>query len=135
MEHLGVEVWTSALVSDIGPERVCVRRGSHDETLAARTVLWAAGVQASPLGRSLAKATGADVDRAGRVLVEPDLTLPGQPEIFVIGDLAHVKNPAGQPLPDGVELRTAKDSDAMLKMRDGSTVELRERSGGIPLSA
>ena len=58
------------------------------ETLVARTVLWAAGVQASPLGERLAAATGARVDRAGRVVVGADLAVPGHSEIFVIGDLA-----------------------------------------------
>jgi NADH dehydrogenase len=62
-------------------------------------VLWAAGVQASPLGRILAAATGAELDRAGRVIVEPDLSLPGHPEIFVIGDLAHYRDLQGRPLP------------------------------------
>jgi NADH dehydrogenase len=96
---LGVEVWTGALVTDIQPHEVVIRRGTASETIDARTVLWAAGVQASPLGERLAKATGAQLDRAGRVLVEPDLTLPGHPEIFVIGDLAHARGPSGQPLP------------------------------------
>jgi NADH dehydrogenase len=64
-------------------------------------VLWAAGVQASPLGRSLAQTTGAPLDRAGRVLVEPDLTVPGHPEITVIGDLAaaHSHRPGRAPTP------------------------------------
>ena len=62
--------------------------------LAARTVLWAAGVQASPLARTL----GAPLDRAGRVKVEPDLTVPGRPEIFVIGDLAAIEHD-GRPVP------------------------------------
>ena len=64
------------------------------ERIAARTVLWAAGVAASPLARSL----GVPLDRAGRVLVEPDLTIPGHPEVFVIGDLASVIQD-GQPVP------------------------------------
>jgi NADH dehydrogenase len=70
--------------ADIGQER-----------LAAGTILWAAGVAASPLARTL----GAPLDRAGRVLVNPDLSVPGNPEIFVIGDLAAFLHQTGQPLP------------------------------------
>ena len=67
-------------------------------TVAARTVLWAAGVQASPLGQRLAAATGVQLDRAGRC-GSTDLTVLGHPEIFVIGDLAHVDGAPGEPLP------------------------------------
>ncbi len=80
-------------------ERVeAARRGAGgpvDEKIAAGTILWAAGVAASPLGASLGVAT----DRAGRVIVQPDLTIPGHPEIFVIGDLASLPGPDGKPLP------------------------------------
>jgi NADH:ubiquinone reductase (H+-translocating) len=65
----------------------------------AATVVWGAGVQASPLAALLAKQTGASLDRAGRVEVQPDLTLPGHPEIFVLGDMALTKYPDGKPLP------------------------------------
>ncbi len=78
--ELGVEVITDAVVTDINDREV--RFG--DRILATRTVLWGAGVQASPLARSL----GVPLDRAGRVIVEPDLTIPGHPDVFVIGDLA-----------------------------------------------
>jgi NADH:quinone reductase (non-electrogenic) len=81
LEHLGVEVRTGSRVTGIDAEGVWI----GDERIAARTVLWAAGVSASPLGRSL----GVPLDRAGRVLVEPDLTIPGHPEVYVVGDLAH----------------------------------------------
>lgn len=90
LEGLGVEVRTEALATSIDAEGVCL--GS--ERIAARTVLWAAGVAASPLGRAL----GAPVDRAGRVRVNPDLTLPGHSEVFVIGDLA-VLEQDGKPVP------------------------------------
>jgi NADH dehydrogenase len=99
LTHLGVEVRTGATVTDIQLESVTIRSGSLSEDVSARTVLWAAGVQASPLGRVLASATGAELDRAGRVVVESDLSLPGHPEIFVIGDLAHCRTQQGQPLP------------------------------------
>jgi NADH dehydrogenase len=90
LRALGVEVRTRATVTEVDGEGV--RLG--DERLAARTVLWAAGVAASPLGRTL----GAPLDRAGRVQVEPDLSLPGRPEVLVIGDLAAIA-PDGRPVP------------------------------------
>ena len=96
---LGVQVRAGAVVTDIQPASVTIRSGEHSETIPTYTVLWAAGVQASPLGRILATATGAELDRAGRVIVEPDLSVPGHAEIFVIGDLAHCRNPQGHPLP------------------------------------
>jgi NADH dehydrogenase len=78
---------------------VTIRRGPQSETIAARTVVWAAGVQASPLGVALASATGVELDRQGRVVVGPDLSVPGHPEIPVLGDLAHSRQPDGRPLP------------------------------------
>ena len=99
LARLGATVRTGGIVTDIQPHSVTVRFGERNESILAHTVLWTAGVQASPLGHSLAKATGAEVDRSGRVVVEPDLSLPGHPEIFVIGDLAHVSHQTGEPLP------------------------------------
>src|SRR5262249_55193008 len=97
--RLGVTVWTSALVTDIRPESVTVRRGNQSETVRTRTVLWAAGVEASPLGRALGKTPGVELDRAGRVIAQPDLSLPGHPEVFVIADLANSPHQTGKPLP------------------------------------
>jgi NADH dehydrogenase len=91
LRSLGVEVWENTRVTGVEPG--AVRLG--DERLAARTVVWAAGVTASPLGQQL----GVPVDRAGRVVVEPDLSIPGHPEVFVVGDLALSTSQAGQPLP------------------------------------
>jgi NADH dehydrogenase len=99
LERLGVTVRTGALVTDLHEERVVFRHADRTEELAARTVLWAAGVLASPLARVLAQATGAGLDRAGRIVVEPDLTLPGHPEIFVIGDMANFSHQHNKPLP------------------------------------
>ena len=91
LEQLGVEVVTNAMVTNVTAEAVEV----GDRTISTRTVLWGAGVQASPLARAL----GAPLDRAGRVLVEPDLTIPGHPEVFVLGDLAAVKQRDGSFVP------------------------------------
>ncbi|HEX3581513.1 MAG TPA: NAD(P)/FAD-dependent oxidoreductase, partial [Thermoanaerobaculia bacterium] len=87
LEHLGVEVITNAVVTSLNDREVCI----GETTIPTRTVLWAAGVKASPLARSL----GAPLDRAGRVLVNPDLTIPGHPEVFVAGDLAAVDDVPG----------------------------------------
>jgi NADH dehydrogenase len=99
IERLGVTVRTSAMVTDVSKESVTIREGDKTETIPTRTVLWAAGVLGSPLGRIVAQQTGATIDKAGRVSVEPDLTAPGHPEIFVIGDLANFLHQTGKPLP------------------------------------
>ena len=83
LTDMGVEVRTNAMVTNVEPGLVTVGK----EKIPASVILWAAGVSASPLGRML----GAPVDRAGRVLVEPDLSVPGHPEVLVAGDLAAVK--------------------------------------------
>ncbi len=94
LEKLGVEVWTNSLVTTIRSDAVDIKTPSGVQTLPTTTVIWAAGVQASPLGKILADATSAEIDRAGRVTVGPELTLPGHPEIFVIGDLANSRDAA-----------------------------------------
>lgn len=91
LQHLGVEVRTNSAVSDVRSGQVRI----GEEVLPAEVVLWAAGVSASGLGRAL----GAPIDKAGRVFVEPDLSLPGHREVFVIGDLATLKDENGKPLP------------------------------------
>lgn len=97
LEHLGVEVVTNAVVTSLSDREVCMSPASlpakpdGEKTIPTRTVLWAAGVKASPLARSL----GVPLDRAGRVVVNPDLTIPGHPEVFVAGDLAAVDDVPG----------------------------------------
>jgi NADH:ubiquinone reductase (H+-translocating) len=99
LTRLGVTVRTRSLVTGVRDSRVTVRSGEATKTIQMHTVLWTAGVQSSPLGEALAKSAAVARDRTGRVQVAPDLTMPGHPEIFVIGDLAHVAQPNGQPLP------------------------------------
>jgi NADH:ubiquinone reductase (H+-translocating) len=99
LNSLGVTVHANAIVTDVQPGAVTVKRGEAVEQILCSTVIWAAGVQASFLGDAIAQATGARIDRSGRVLVEPDLTVPGHPEIFVIGDLANYPHQTGNPLP------------------------------------
>lgn len=91
LEELGVQVWTASPVTAIDRNGVTVGR----ERLEASTTLWAAGVQASELGKSL----GAATDRLGRLMAEPDLSLPHHPEVFVAGDQAHFAHGRGTPLP------------------------------------
>lgn len=101
LHRLGAQVRTGALVTEVGPETATLKYQSdgREEHIPTRTVLWAAGVRASKLGSMLAEATDVEQDHAGRVAVQPDLTLPGHPEIFVVGDLAHFTHQTGQPLP------------------------------------
>jgi len=91
LRRLGVEVRTNAMVTAV--EAGAVRLG--ETRMIAPVILWCAGVAASPLGKRL----GARVDRAGRVEVQPDLSIAGHPEVFVIGDLATLKDEHGKPLP------------------------------------
>jgi NADH dehydrogenase len=91
LERLGVEVRFGKPVTAIAPNAVTV----GDAIIPANTIVWAAGVQASPLARSL----GVELDRAGRVPINPDLSVPGHPDIFVIGDMASLKDARGRPLP------------------------------------
>ena len=96
---LGVTVEMNSRVVDITPDSVTLKQADALNKVATRTVLWAAGVQANALGRTLSAATGAEVDRAGRLIVADDCTLPGHPEIFVIGDLASYQHGSERPLP------------------------------------
>lgn len=91
LEELGVEVRVSTAVTDCNEAGVSLK----DERIGTRTIIWAAGVQASHAGQWL----GTDTDRAGRVVVASDLSVPGHPNIFVIGDTAHVLDMDGKPLP------------------------------------
>jgi len=97
--RLGVTVRTGAMVTGIQEDSVTIREGDRTETIPTRTILWAAGVLASPLGRILSQEAGAKLDNAGRVVVEPDMSIPGHPEIFVIGDLSNFSHQTGKPLP------------------------------------
>jgi NADH dehydrogenase len=99
LARLGVTVRTNTHVSDIRPDVLVIKQGEGSENIPCRTVIWAAGVKASPLGRAIAQSTGASVDLAGRITVEPDLSIAGHPEIFVIGDLAAYVHDTGKPLP------------------------------------
>ena len=91
LEDLGVEVRLNSFVTDIAPGKVKV----GEEWINCDVVVWATGVAASPIGKLL----GAEIDKAGRVFVEPDLSIPGHKNIFVIGDMASIKQENGEPVP------------------------------------
>ena len=99
LHKLGVTVRTRTAVEQISAEGVSLKTANGPEFLATNTVLWAAGVQASPLAKLLADASGAALDRAGRVAVQADLSLVGHPDVFVLGDMANCTGPDGKPLP------------------------------------
>ncbi|MCZ6765853.1 MAG: NAD(P)/FAD-dependent oxidoreductase [bacterium] len=123
LEKLGVTVKTNAQVTDVTSETVVFEQAGRSERIDARTVLWAAGVKGSAIGRVLEERLGATLDSGGRVEVGPDLTIPGHPEVFVIGDLASFVQD-GKPLP-GV---------APVAMQQGSFAAktIRRRLAGRP---
>lgn len=99
LERLGVTVRTGTTVTGVTDQWVELRTGDQLERIGTRTVLWAAGVTVNPLARTVAQATGTQTDRGGRVKVEPDCTVPGRSEIFLIGDIAKYVDESGTALP------------------------------------
>jgi NADH dehydrogenase len=99
LEHMGVAVKLNATVTDVCHGSVTVREGDKTEQIDCHTVLWSAGIRPSGLTALLARATGATLEKDGRLRVEPDLSLPGRPEVFVIGDMASYSHQTGRPLP------------------------------------
>nr|WP_242038336.1 NAD(P)/FAD-dependent oxidoreductase [Chroococcidiopsis sp. [FACHB-1243]] len=99
LERLGVTIKTKTLVTNVTEDAVTIRQGDRVESIPTRTVLWAAGVKASSMGEAIAQRTGAQLDRAGRVIVEPDLSLPNYSNIFIIGDLANYSHQDDKSLP------------------------------------
>ncbi len=125
LAKLGITVRCGVRITDIQADCVTLTSGEQTEAIPTRTVLWGAGVAASPLGKKLADAAGIETDRDGRVPVEPDLTLAGHPEIFVVGDLARCPDGQGGTLP-GV---------AQVAMQQGhyAARTIRRRLGGKTL--
>jgi NADH:ubiquinone reductase (H+-translocating) len=99
LAELGVTVREGARATAIDEQGVTFEAGSATERIASRTVIWAAGVHSVAFTEALARSTGATPDRGGRIAVNPDLTVPGRPEISVIGDVASLAGPGGKPLP------------------------------------
>ena len=96
---LGVTVKCGVMVKDINKDGLTIASGENLDHIAAKTVIWAGGITASSLGQILARRTNAETDKAGRVKVKPDLTIPNYPDIYVIGDLACSVDAQGKPLP------------------------------------
>ncbi len=99
VEKLGVLVLKNVMVTEIDRDGVTYDTAHGSESLAAKTVLWAGGVMANEFGRKLAERTKAETERSGRIKVNPDLTVPGYTDIFIIGDLALSQGKNGKPLP------------------------------------
>jgi NADH dehydrogenase len=119
LERLGVEVRTGTPVTQIGPNAV----EAGGTRIDAAVVLWAAGIAASPLGLTL----GVPLDRAGRVLVNPDLTIPGHPNVFVIGDLASLNGPDGKPYPGVAQVAMqmgAHAADSIVRATEGQPLRV-----------
>lgn len=115
LEKMGIDVRCGAMVQSVDATGVEVQyRDGSSEYVASNCVVWAAGVQASPLGAQLAQQSGAELDRAGRVKVERDLTLPGHPEVFVIGDMSALD---GLPGVAQVAMQGAKHSARTIRAR------------------
>jgi NADH dehydrogenase len=95
LEKMGIEVRTDSLAVDMDHESITVKSPEGVETIRGRTRIWAAGVAASPLARLLAEKSGVETDRAGRIPVEPDCTVPGHPEVFAIGDMVSLNKLPG----------------------------------------
>jgi NADH dehydrogenase len=99
LANLGVQVRCGAMVKHINEEGLTIESEKGADSIAAKTVVWAGGINGSPLGRILASRTNAETDKGGRVKVKPDLTIPNYPDIYVIGDLASAMDEKGKPLP------------------------------------
>jgi NADH:ubiquinone reductase (H+-translocating) len=99
VKNLGVEIMLGAFVTNIDAEGVSYQHGETHGTVPSRTVFWAGGVTTTPFARKVAERLNAETDRAGRFKVNPDLTIPNHPEIFVLGDLALSNDEQGKPLP------------------------------------
>jgi NADH:ubiquinone reductase (H+-translocating) len=95
LQKMGVEVWLNTAARDMDSDSITVTGPDGDRRIPTRTRIWAAGVRASPLAAMLAEATGAETDRAGRVAVLPDCSLPGHPEVFAIGDMVRLNDLPG----------------------------------------
>ena len=96
---LGVEIMKLVMATEVDANGVTYKHGDAVQKLAAKTVLWAGGVMTTSFGSRLAQRTNAQTERGGRIKVNPDLTLPNFPDIFIVGDLAAAPGPAGRPLP------------------------------------
>lgn len=115
LTKLGVTVQTQTKVTQIDGHAVTIERDNQTETFQAQTILWAAGVKASIMGKVIADRTGASLDRVGRVMVNSDLSVPNYPNVYVIGDLSHCADPEGKPYP-GVAAVAMQEGEYVAKL-------------------
>ena len=144
LHDLGVELRMNARVIGVDPTGVEIAVGDGKDHIAARTVLWAAGVQASPLAQLLAEASGATTDRAGRIATLPDLTLPGHPEVFAVGDMvtlnglpgvAEVAMQGGLHAANTIKRRLARRRPVVFRSATATSAVSRRSDGSAPSSA
>ncbi|HTR37548.1 MAG TPA: NAD(P)/FAD-dependent oxidoreductase [Bryobacteraceae bacterium] len=124
LAKLGVQVRTGVVVKSVDRGGLTLERGASVERLPSRTVIWAGGVTAASIGRILAERTHAETDRSGRIVVGPDLTIPGYPDIYVVGDLALCRDRKGKPLPGVAQVAMQQGTyaaRAILKQLSGKT--------------
>lgn len=126
LQHLGVTVRTQTLVTDIGQCCITLKTNGTPEFIEAGTILWAAGVKASPVGALLVERLQVELDRGGRIPVEPDLTVQDHPEIFVVGDLAHFAHTPDQKALPGVAPVAIQEgkyvADLIIERLEGKTL-------------
>ncbi len=123
--RLGVQVHTGVMVKNVDREGVTVESEGRPRRIAAHTVIWAGGVTMTPLAKTVAKRTAAIVDRMGRIHLNSDLTIPGYPDIYVVGDLASVSDADGEPLPGVAQVAMQEGAyaakDIARRVRGGKT--------------
>jgi NADH dehydrogenase len=121
LAEIGVTVRKQVKATAIDSRSVTIEANGEAERFKTRTVIWAAGVRPVPLVAAVARATGAETDRAGRIKVQQDLTLPGHPEISVIGDIANLDGRDGKPLPGLATVAIQQAAHVAKGIRDGGT--------------
>jgi NADH dehydrogenase len=124
LAKLGVHVKTGVMVKDVDHDGVTVESHGVTDRLQSKTVIWGGGVTSSVLGRTVAERTNAETDRGGRLKVNPDLTLSGYPDIFVVGDLALASDSSGKPLPGLAQVAMqggAYAAKSIMRRVDGAT--------------
>ena len=128
LEALGVTPRVNHLVTGIDADGVTVESGEHSETIRSATVIWAAGVLAAGVSSTLAEAAGAETDGIGRLIVEPDLSLPGHPEVLAIGDMVRIRD--HDPLPGVAPVAMQMGRYAARRIRTGSTAPFKYKDKG-----
>jgi NADH dehydrogenase len=117
LETLGVTPMVDHTVTDLDQDGVVVRHGTEEKRIPARTIIWAAGVLAAEIAGVLARAAGAETDRVGRIVVEPDLTVAGHPEVIAVGDMVKVRSEAPYPGVAPVAMQMGRHAARLVRAR------------------